>query len=1034
MAIKFDNSLSGFDSSFGGSLGGFASAFGDDYKKKKERTTLDLRTVDDYKRFAEANKLKAVEEAKKPSLFGRTMDLLSRGTYASAGVAKALVKNQQGGEKENVLHEFWKGLSGKEKETYSDVLTEAGVKNRWVKGGLGFALDVAFDPTTYLGGGIMKGIGYTGKKLASGGYQTFKKVTKFNPEIAENLEKAGSSMKDAFNVAFNQAGRGSRLSKTKTFVDDLYRHQNIQQQTRDAAYDKWDDVFKELTEKEQDAFVKKVGEHGMQLPEIKAGIESKYLDKFNKTFGKAHPIKNSKHAESRLKSLENFTNKKVEYLSKKKDAVIKAGGGLSSFKIDDLKNEIASLRKLLKPGEVVEKTADDLIDVSDDAVKGAVDNFLNQEELKLKEILAALKLKDVAKAGDEIGEVVKGVTKKADIDYLEEVARIDKQIIEETNNLSTKISQLTTVTDARVLAKKQLQMDKSMPNFTKKERDFFLNKYKPETDRLSKMAGVEEVSWDAYYPSIKKELLGEPIDLGRAVSVGNKGYQKAREGILKMEDIISKPIEALSRREYEVARDVMNEDFLLNAVKTYGRPVEAFKDSKEAFTNGFKMLKTKKMGGKEVGWMKADDLKLVDEIMNPEMSVIDKLAKSTGYDAVTNFTKYFQTVPFPAFHMRNMASGDAQNYQKLGRQALNPKNHKMGWDVVVGKDKAIKFKNWEGSTKDLRKIMDENFGVSSRYVSDLGDPTKMRDKMKKWDPRKIGKFVEDYQKSKAMTTALSKGKNIDEAVKIAEEAGFDYAKITPFEQKVMKRFIPYYTFMRKNAELQLSTFAKHPERILNQKKIADSLSNIFGEKTTEEDLEGLPDWVLDGLGFKVSEGKYVSKLGLPVEEFLGRINDPFGSTLTSLNPIIKWPLEAKTGRDFFREQDVIDIKKVSPVSGKVLMDLKEAGDLPRWIDDALNIDSYTGRDGETKYTMSPKALHTLRNLPTARMQSTLEKIFDKDEDAVGKWLSFLSGGKLYDIDMEQQKYFKDRDMIRDIEDEALQKGIGTRYESFYVRK
>ena len=137
---------------------------------RKQRTTYDLSDLEQLKRFSAKSGVdtKEIEEryGEKPSLFGRTMDILSRGTYVSAGAAKALLKNIQvekgerpKREKENILLETWKGLSGKEKETYSDVLMEAGVENRLVKGGVGFALDVALDPTTYIGGSVMKGIG-----------------------------------------------------------------------------------------------------------------------------------------------------------------------------------------------------------------------------------------------------------------------------------------------------------------------------------------------------------------------------------------------------------------------------------------------------------------------------------------------------------------------------------------------------------------------------------------------------------------------------------------------------------------------------------------------------------------------------------------------------------------------------------------------------------------------------------------------------------------------------------------------------------
>jgi len=107
--------------------------------------------------------------------------------------------------------------------------------------------------------------------------------------------------------------------------------------------------------------------------------------------------------------------------------------------------------------------------------------------------------------------------------------------------------------------------------------------------------------------------------------------------------------------------------------------------------------------------------------------------------------------------------------------------------------------------------------------------------------------------------------------------------------------------------------------------------------------------------------------------------------------------------------------------------------MPEWLDQALNVRSYEYK-GKTNYEMSPKVLHVLRNIPTSRFQNTLERMFDKDMDKVNKWLAFLSGARIYDIDVEQQKYFTERDLKRDIEDQLLEKGIGQTYENFYIYK
>lgn len=111
---------------------------------------------------------------------GRILDVLSRGVYGSAnttreagrqglkfspmggaGVIEAILK----GKADELAKAGLKGIAGKEKTTYADVLDEAGVENGWAKGIGGFVGDVAFDPTTYIGAGAIS----AGAKALRGG-------------------------------------------------------------------------------------------------------------------------------------------------------------------------------------------------------------------------------------------------------------------------------------------------------------------------------------------------------------------------------------------------------------------------------------------------------------------------------------------------------------------------------------------------------------------------------------------------------------------------------------------------------------------------------------------------------------------------------------------------------------------------------------------------------------------------------------------------------------------------------------------------
>jgi len=827
-------------------------------KPKAKSKATDVSSIEGLTSFAESKGLEVKE--KKPGLFMRAIDILSRPLYASAGFAKAIVK------KENPLQEAWKGLTGREKETYSDVLQELGVDNKWVKGGVGFALDVALDPATYFGGSLIRGVG---KGISTVGRYGIKASRKMSPLATQSLEMAGTNLKDALGHAF-KFGYGT----SKGLSDDVGK------------------------------FFNKVG---IAKEEI---IEKNFraLNKFdNKTLQEATNI--------------SFRNKRLE--------------------------------KLFKEG-------------------GKPVNFLTGT-----------------------GKVAEAVT--------------------EMKKIGANIGKLT-----------------GLP-----EEQLFKN----------------------YIPSILKMQNRMAVDASKGIKVNFEGWRKKFNDLIPEEKLNKKPIELFTRREVEVTRNNIARETLKNAVDAWGLSAKNFDkldnvaklEWKPIYEKGFKPLTTfpvKNAAGKIVravgkqkkplGYLKANDFKFINNYMFPEMKTINMLAKASGYDKFTRFFKTAVTAWFPAFHVRNWISGNVQNYSVLGAEALNPKNiFGNGLGIMRKTKKVLKFKHWTGTGEDMSKIMNENFRGASRYISDLSDYIddlgtkgfKIKSKIQKLNPRQIGNFIEMWQKSTAVSTALNKGKTLKEAIKLAEQAGFDYTKITQFESKIMRRAIPFYTFARKNAELQARTFIKNPRRILSQIKFTKNLSEIFGGgKPTEEDLKGIPSWALNSLGFKIEGNRFLTKFGLPLEDFVERVAAPGKTTLSSLNPLIKFPLEVKLGRDFFREQKIIDIKKISPVSGEIIMNKA-----PQWMKDFMNVKKIE-TDYGTKYYASPKSLHILRNIPTARFQGTLEKMFENDKQSVDKWLAFLTGAKIYDIDVELQKYFTDRDLQRDIEDQLLQIGEGARFERFYVPK
>lgn len=139
----------------------------------------------------------------------KVSDVLSRGQYLSANVAKGLVNdsNSDAGTLDTLKHigsNAIHGISGTDKGNYAQVLDAAGVKNKLVRNVLGFMGDVALDPTTYVGGGIVKGANKAEKSA----------------EFAKSLVKSGAQH-EAELVASRAVKTGKNVSPVaKTVAKD----------------------------------------------------------------------------------------------------------------------------------------------------------------------------------------------------------------------------------------------------------------------------------------------------------------------------------------------------------------------------------------------------------------------------------------------------------------------------------------------------------------------------------------------------------------------------------------------------------------------------------------------------------------------------------------------------------------------------------------------------------------------------------------------------------------------------------------------
>lgn len=143
---------------------------------------------------------KIITKAQKPktSFISKILDFVQRPNFAIAtGIKNVLDTDQQ--------TKFWqgigKGLSGKSKTTFSEVLGEIGwqpktIGGKIARGATGLTLDILLDPTTYLTFGVGTGAKIGGKTLTKAGTQFLAKAAKTGAGETLGREFVGEAMKN----------------------------------------------------------------------------------------------------------------------------------------------------------------------------------------------------------------------------------------------------------------------------------------------------------------------------------------------------------------------------------------------------------------------------------------------------------------------------------------------------------------------------------------------------------------------------------------------------------------------------------------------------------------------------------------------------------------------------------------------------------------------------------------------------------------------------------------------------------------------
>ena len=254
----------------------------------------------------------------------------------------------------------------------------------------------------------------------------------------------------------------------------------------------------------------------------------------------------------------------------------------------------------------------------------------------------------------------------------------------------------------------------------------------------------------------------------------------------------------------------------------------------------------------------------------------------------------------------------------------------------------------------------------------------------------------------------------------------------------MRRLIPFYSFTRKNIELQLRTLGENPQRINQVLRFFGNIS----EPISEEEKAALPDFIKESIGVKLQdtpEGlkQYISSFGTPIEAFTQLFgSNPILRTISMTNPILKVPTEIGIGKDSFRQQDLKDVydAREYKTMPQVLKDLLEIKEVQK---DVLNKNAQ-GKlikvGTRTQYVADPVKLLIARSLFTSRGISYLDQVFGNDLKGFVKLVRTTTGIKPQTVDIEAQAGIKETKQKRALEDLLIRSGEVRKFQTVYEPK
>jgi len=734
------------------------------------------------------------------TVLGRIIDVLSRGEYASANLAKDYILGKPFDYKEAV-----KGLTGERKTTYDALVPEVFPHwGKWKQRAMGFALSIFADPTTYIpAGAVTKPLQLAGKTktmakiLAKADESTFVKLFKPGAGLPKPYYESKYYAQKAIEAQHERIIKDIAHLRSGLSKEDMTRLSFLREHPEE-----WGNVPAPLMDKlEQvgarlDALVDDALENKIITPDV----AQKWREKSIPYMPHHYPERGISTVRGSLPPSLFEKVKKPTYLKQRTFETLEDAKRLSSEfadiaeskTLDEARQKIATYKLEGAFGKGQVTNFEDL-----KSYAGVQSKYYKPEENALK-LLAVRQIeqanhiareKFVGGVLEEFGTKVKAGTKvvpegmgvylpKGGLrffgkEYLEPgFIKNLKGIADRLKELRIRIEKIQTVkktTETTITGGAKLAETGPMARMEGVVRDALTNRGMTTGEADVYISKLKANGSEAVDDIIKE--ISEKTEITKT-SLGSEGAEELID-ISKLSEIQKKKLVGVTSK-----------------VPTYMLPQSIATD----MNNGLKLFS-----------------------QDPAVGKFWNL-----FDKGQNVWKGFATVYRLPFHLRNMYSNW---WQAWLAGVKNPERFTQALAVQTGAVKEVKLGKQTFSYDEIKKLV-EDFGIHGKGWAGADIPTKLYDELdsivkygklrhlKKPSslPRAFGTLIEDNARIAVFLDQIAKGKTPREASQTVRKYLFDYTELTEFEKKVARRAMPFYTWFRKNSVLQIESLVSQPRK------------------------------------------------------------------------------------------------------------------------------------------------------------------------------------------------------------------------------